>query len=37
MNHEKSLQSMGTTQRLVKLNQLSADNPGLVDGVSFIV
>jgi hypothetical protein len=28
---------MGTLQRVVKLNQLSSDNPGLVDGVSFLV
>jgi hypothetical protein len=28
---------MGTLQRVVKLNQLSSDNPGLVDGVSLLV
>jgi len=25
---------MGTLQKVVKLNQLHSDNPGLVDGVS---
>jgi hypothetical protein len=28
---------MGTIQRIIKLNQLSSDNPGSVDGVSFII
>ncbi len=28
---------MGTIQRVIKLNLLSSDNPGLVDGVSFII
>jgi hypothetical protein len=28
---------MGLTQRVIKLNLLSSDNPGLIDGVSFIV
>ncbi|CAF3380829.1 unnamed protein product [Rotaria sp. Silwood1] len=28
---------MGTIQRVVKLNLLSSDNPGLVDGVSFLL
>jgi hypothetical protein len=28
---------MGLTQRIIKLNLLSSDNPGLIDGVSFIV
>jgi len=28
---------MGTIQRVVKLNLLSSDNPGLIDGVNFIV
>ncbi len=28
---------MGTIQRVVKLNLLSSDNPGLVDGVSSIL
>ncbi len=27
---------MGTLQRVIKLNLLSSNNPGLVDGVSFI-
>ena len=29
--------SMGTLQRVVKLNQLSSENPGLIDGVSSII
>jgi hypothetical protein len=28
---------MGTIQRVIKLNLLSSDNPGLIDGVNFIV
>lgn len=28
---------MGTLQRVVKLNQLSSDNPGLIDGVSTVI
>jgi len=36
-DHEKSFQSMGALQRVIKLNLLSPDNPGLVDGVSFVL
>ncbi|CAF4361714.1 unnamed protein product, partial [Rotaria sordida] len=34
-DHEKSSQSMGAIQRVVKLNLLSSDNPGLVDGIMY--
>ncbi|CAF0770240.1 unnamed protein product [Adineta steineri] len=35
MDYEKSLQSTGTLQRVVKLNTLSSNNPGLVDGIMY--
>ncbi|CAF0888161.1 unnamed protein product [Rotaria sordida] len=35
MDHEKSSQLMGAIQRVVKLNLLSSDNPGLVDGIMY--
>lgn len=36
-NQGESIQSMGTLQKVVKLNQLSSENPGLIDGVSSII